>query len=383
MVPAAAAAWTIPLSSMTQAAADFPIERDVDDLLAGKPVVVDASGVEASTAPAISAVKGRAGALPTPVGIEPGMLFFGANRRSGTTWLAAILNAHPEISCRNEGWLLTGGNASAENWIDREAVRRWRGLAAPSGTYLPFLGVEGLERAMLRGMIREVVKQCVLAEGWKDYSRLRWMGDKTTTHYCTKVELLHELFPDARFVYMLRDGRDVVVSDMFLAFRDDEVSATWGMTPAQIRDVARAREYHFLRRGSPAPLFTPDTMRYFAGNWVKCVTGGLRARDLYQDRFFEVRYERMVADPEAMVRGLYTWLGAGFDDAFIAHVIEQNRFEVFSGGRKRGQVDPRAEWRRGVSGDWVNYFTEEDKHLFKQIAGGLLVELGYENNLTW
>ena len=48
----------------------------------------------------------------------PTPLFFGAARRSGTTWLAGMLNAHPEMECRNEGWMFNDFGASFPQWLD-------------------------------------------------------------------------------------------------------------------------------------------------------------------------------------------------------------------------------------------------------------------------
>ena len=313
----------------------------------------DAAPAGAKLAVQVVSPATQAPATPAPIGArtapgEPGMLFFGANRRSGTTWVTGILNAHPELSCRNEGWLLTHREGSADNWLDKKNVARWSQMNAPQGQYVRFLGDRGLERALHRGMMKEVVKQSVLAEGWKDYSKLKWMGDKTTTHYCTKVEFLHDTFPDARFIYMQRDGRDVVVSDMFLSFRTGDAGLEDKMSLEQIRHILRAREYHIEGKGPPMPLFSAETMRYFAGNWVECVSGGLKARELYKDQFFEVRYEQMVQDPHGLVTDLYRWLGVNDDEAFINETIDRCRFENFAEGRTRGVADPKAEWRKGV-----------------------------------
>lgn len=374
---------------------------------ATRPVVVVAAenGQHApqqdTDAPSAPPVPSSPSATPTgsgPIGAkavahEPGMLFFGANRRSGTTWLASILNAHPELVCRNEGWILTGKESGADHWLDREAVRRWLKVPAAAGTYGRLLGESGAERAIRRGMIRELVKQAALAEGWKDYARIKWMGDKTTTHYCTQVEDLFDLFPDARFVYMLRDGRDVVVSDLFLKFRDHAPLRDFDLPLDVAEEVARARRFHYPdARGHaadaapdarPVPLFGPRSLEHFTTNWVRCVAGGLRAKELYGDRFYEVRYETMVEHPKRTVTDLYAWLGVEVDEAFIDSVLDRTKFEKMAGGRKRGEADPRAEWRKGISGDWRNYFTQDDKDRFKRLAGELLIELDYERDLNW
>jgi len=40
-------------------------------------------------------------------------------------------------------------------------------------------------------------------------------------------------------------------------------------------------------------------------------------------------------------------------------------------------------FRNGKIGDWKNYFSNEQKKLFKKIGGNLLIKLGYEKNLNW
>ena len=40
-------------------------------------------------------------------------------------------------------------------------------------------------------------------------------------------------------------------------------------------------------------------------------------------------------------------------------------------------------FRRGVVGDWQNHFAEEHKTAFKEIAGQVLIDLGYEQDLDW
>jgi hypothetical protein len=39
--------------------------------------------------------------------------------------------------------------------------------------------------------------------------------------------------------------------------------------------------------------------------------------------------------------------------------------------------------RKGIVGDWRNYFTEELKVQFKALYGNVLIETGYEKNLDW
>jgi hypothetical protein len=40
-------------------------------------------------------------------------------------------------------------------------------------------------------------------------------------------------------------------------------------------------------------------------------------------------------------------------------------------------------FRSGKTGEWKKHFTEEHKKIFKDVAGDLLIKLGYEKNNDW
>jgi len=73
---------------------------------------------------------------------------------------------------------------------------------------------------------------------------------------------------------------------------------------------------------------------------------------------------------------------SGTTTATAKRCIETVGFER-SSNRKRGQEDSSSRHRKGVSGDWINVFTGEDRRVFKEVAGDLLVELGYEQDDNW
>jgi lipopolysaccharide transport system ATP-binding protein len=63
-------------------------------------------------------------------------------------------------------------------------------------------------------------------------------------------------------------------------------------------------------------------------------------------------------------------------------LVEANSFETKS-GRKRGEEDATKHHRKGIAGDWRNYFTPEVKQIFKERLGEALVAAGYEKGLEW
>jgi Wzt C-terminal domain/Sulfotransferase domain len=65
------------------------------------------------------------------------------------------------------------------------------------------------------------------------------------------------------------------------------------------------------------------------------------------------------------------------------NAVLKNRFEKLTGGRRQGDEDISAHERKGVAGDWRNYFTRRISRSFKSRYGGLVVETGYEQDLNW
>lgn len=314
------------------------------------------------------------GADASGAGGGPGFLFFGGSRRSGTTWVAGMLNAHPEIECRNEAWVFNDLGCSFGSWLDEKRVRAWMGRKEARGTWLRHMSADDAVAVMRRSMLMGLYREAVEREKWKEWSKLKWVGDKTTMHFCTHAAEIHGLFPDAKFLHMVRDGRDVVVSDCFLLMREREYR---GLSAKAVAEVERARAYHFEKKGLAAPLFGPALLEWLIGQWVESIAGGQKARELYGAcGFFEVRYERLVEDPKRIGEVL-EWLEVAHDAQTVERLVGIGVFEKHSGGRKRGEEDVQAEWRKGVAGDWRNYFTEADTALFKSMAGELVVELGY------
>lgn len=65
-------------------------------------------------------------------------------------------------------------------------------------------------------------------------------------------------------------------------------------------------------------------------------------------------------------------------EAILAH-----RFINMTNGRERGVEDITAHARKGIAGDWSNYFTDKVKNMFKVYYGDLLIASGYEKSFEW
>jgi lipopolysaccharide transport system ATP-binding protein len=67
----------------------------------------------------------------------------------------------------------------------------------------------------------------------------------------------------------------------------------------------------------------------------------------------------------------------------LRKIVEKNRFEKVTGGRSRGQEDVASHERKGIAGDWQNFFTDAIKQRFKERYGEVLITTGYEEGLDW
>ncbi len=166
---------------------------------------------------------------------------------------------------------------------------------------------------------------------------------------------------------IIRDLRDVVVSEAhYLTFMN-----RWHRLHRVFRNLETAEDRLLLAiRGAteePVRSLYPDVGARFAryAGWLR-PEAGVRV----------VRYEELRGASPEQVRGLAAHvaqgLGTGLDPATLATAFVQS-------------VDPSDShtFRKGGRGDWRSMFTDRCRDAFKEVAGPLLVELGYEENGAW
>lgn len=96
------------------------------------------------------------------------------------------------------------------------------------------------------------------------------------------------------------------------------------------------------------------------------------------------RYEDLVGEERGeWFARLMVHLDIGISKENVEHLLEKYSFQRLSGGRKPGNEDIKSHYRKGVSGDWKNYFNEKHKEIFKKNHGQLLIDLNYEKNRDW
>jgi hypothetical protein len=171
--------------------------------------------------------------------------------------------------------------------------------------------------------------------------KTRW-GDKTPL-YMQHLPLLERLFATARYVHLIRDGRDAALS--FLSVPAGIMTEGWGH---------------------------PRDATGFACQWATEVRD---ARALGErvgpGRYLEVRYEALVVDPESELRRICSFAALDYDDAMLSYVGQTDS------ARKEHQRRLEEPPRVGVR-DWRKEMSPDEIAAFEGVAGDLLAELGYD-----
>jgi Sulfotransferase domain len=187
------------------------------------------------------------------------------------------------------------------------------------------------------------------------------------TVYVTREQFYSvRISPDHRRFVIIRDLRDTMVSMYFSVMHSHDVLNA-GLASLRCALVQRSLE--------EGMLFAID---YLIPRCAVIQESWVRAGEPL------IRYEDFLTNDLAMYEDvLLKRSGLPIDPEALRSAVAANRFERLSGGRKRGQENVMAHERKGIEGDWKNYFTDRIARLFKQRYGDLLIQTGYEKNHSW
>jgi len=270
--------------------------------------------------------------------------------RSGTTLLRLMLDAHPALAIPGETHflspLLKQPPLSKDEFLERvTAAETWENMA--------------LEAADLRAAL-DRLETFSLADATRCFYRLyaerigkaHW-GDKTGI-YLNIMTALQDLLPEARFIHIIRDGRDNALSFQGLWFGPGN-------------DFADLAQF-----------------------WVGRITAA-RQQAQSLPHYLEVRYEALVSEPERVLREICDYIALPFDPATLAYhdaagarLAEYTRpfgkqgtptdIDAFRTIYARAATPPDT----GRIGRWRTEMPLAEQRRFEAVAGPLLRELGYE-----
>jgi hypothetical protein len=275
--------------------------------------------------------------------------------KSGTTWVRLLLDSHPEISCKGEACMPFFGAGLSKIINDYNSFLAERSSIGEYNHFPP------LNKEDFICIFRAFVERRLTLIIDPGKPQLRFVGEKDPGH-AFHMQLLAHIFPKAKFINVLRDGRDVAVSTW-----EHNKRGIAGKEPA----TGQAGAYYMEK--------TFDKfMTKFAREWLeKTMRVRQEGYQLGAVRYHEVRYEDLLNDPVKHVHAMITFLGANAASELVEQCIENSTFEKLSQGRQSGQEDKKSFFRKGVSGDWRTVMTNKQVFEFNKVAGSLLGELGY------
>jgi lipopolysaccharide transport system ATP-binding protein len=96
------------------------------------------------------------------------------------------------------------------------------------------------------------------------------------------------------------------------------------------------------------------------------------------------RYEDLLEHDEELFEEIFLRVcRLPFSRQQVQEAVRTHRFEARTNGRPRGVEDVHAHERKGIAGDWRNYFTDKVRTYVKNKYGSLLIATGYEKNFNW
>jgi hypothetical protein len=263
-------------------------------------------------------------------------IFAGGAGRSGTTLLRVILDSHPNIACGPE---LKVTPALCRLWQDFQTS-----LSPPLREYL-----------LTPNDINAIFAQTIvsLLEKYRQKSGKLRVAEKSPNNVFF-FEHLNHMFPDSPLIHVIRDGRDVVCSLLTMQWMDPKTGKPLEYT----RDVRKAAEY-----------------------WARAVRTGqtvARQKPSVAKRYVELRYEELVNDPVSTLHPLFTFLDEPWDPAVLQFHQQQRNLA----GESSAEQVSRELYTSAVA-RWQRDLKPEHKSAIKDVAGDLLVELGYARDNDW
>lgn len=270
---------------------------------------------------------------------HPAPIFIVGAPRSGTSLLRNLLYSHPRLFFRSESQFIPAfyrvyGNPRsrrqalklAKKMVKMEWVARWE----------EDIDVDEMAgQDTFAGLVDNMFMQLARREG-----KSVW-GDKTP-HYVQDIDTLREIFPEAKFIHIVRDGRDACLS---------QLKANFG----------------------------PRTIYYAAAYWKKCVEAGLRSENnVPANQLMSIRFEDLLLDTDKEMRRICDFLELPFDLAVCTPtpVAFRYRKPIFHQVAKSYGTTDRIIPKNTQK--WKEEIRHCDQIVFESVAGDLLDRLGYE-----
>jgi hypothetical protein len=309
----------------------------------------------------LSSWRRRARARRARRGFESRLLWLFGSPRSGSSWLLQLLASHPAVVPINEpliGWYLGPFLSDMPGWnaedldlgnftlqrVQREKAHSFFSREF-SDVWAPALGDLIVERFMAQALRYP-----------SDVPFSRTVVAIKEPSGSQSADVLMAALPRARLLFLLRDGRDVVDSELAA-----NLSGAWlGKEFPGARGIGEGERLEFVTQSAYKWLWRTEVVQE-----AYCAHAGPKHL---------IRYEDLRTDTATQVRSLLEWAGLEVDEAQLATWIERHAFERVP-AEDRG---PQAFHRSASPGQWRENLTAEERAAVEAVIGPKVRELGYD-----
>lgn len=266
------------------------------------------------------------------------IFFIVGSFKSGTTWLQKLFDSHPDVCCDGESHffnVLAPRVCEVLNQHNRHIDSKNKMLNRTDAGY-PRVNQNDTDFFIKMMLSTFLFKQM----GGKDYKAV---GEKTPDHI-QSVRYIKKIIPKAKFIHVVRDPRDVIVSGWFHIYRD---------TPKWAKETF------------------PEIQKYadvVSKSWDKIIKLAQQYKKDYPNDFLEFRYENMIDNPRPCVESVFKFLDVSSDKSLVDSCIDAASFKNLTKGRKAGEEDRSSHFRKGVVGDWQNHLNQQALDVCKRNA---------------
>jgi LPS sulfotransferase NodH len=296
--------------------------------------------------------------------------FIFGHARSGTTLLMRLVRLHPDVHCSYQAHFFTRqpllkslvDTPEAEDWLARKS-NRWN---------------EGrdLSPLVLRAAADFIMEREAAREG------KRVVGDKSpsSTIHGQAVRDMHSIYPDAKLIYIVRDGRDVLISERFRNLVEE--SKFLKAEDQHIIEELRKDQTPFTN--GARSIFTESVIQRVASGWVKNLQEtDDEGRRLFGENYCSLRYEDLLAQPFSEMQRLWEFLGVRAEPSLEKTIVAEMSSNPDEEWQAKRNEDIASFLPKGQAGNWQRLFTARDKSIFKEVAGEMLIQWGYEKDRNW
>jgi hypothetical protein len=293
-------------------------------------------------------------------GFESRLVWLLGSPRSGSTWLMRQLAGHPAVVPINEPLI---GQHLAPFFSDEPGIHA---DDLDSGNFTPSRYLSEAGQYFFAAEFRDVwapLLGSMMRARFHAHAAARPVGVPLSEtfvvlkepHGSQAADLIVEALPESRLLFLLRDGRDVVDSELAAAAKGSWLGDVFPV----VAGIGSDERLAFVEQSAHKWLWRTEVVE--------------QAYAAHQGPKLLVRYEDMLAGAAGQLRRVFHWLGLDISDADLESLVESQSFERLP-AEHRG---PDRIFRAAQPGLWRENLSADEQEVVERVMGSKLRELGY------